>query len=97
MTPEEIDEVATFYARKASSGEQGTPRAERVRIRAMILELHPQIRIEKLTLGREGAPLVVIDNFVAEPGPSGEKGDHRAVRVGRALLSGHSSEGAAVV
>ena len=33
----------------------------------MILELHPQIRIEKLTLGREGAPLVVIDNFVAEP------------------------------
>jgi len=33
----------------------------------MILELHPQIRIEKLTLGREGAPLVVIDNFVAAP------------------------------
>lgn len=33
----------------------------------MILELHPQIRIEKRTLGREGAPLVVIDNFVAEP------------------------------
>lgn len=33
----------------------------------MILELHPQIRIEKLTLGREGATLVVIDNFVAEP------------------------------
>lgn len=33
----------------------------------MILELHPQIRIEKLSLGREGAPLVVIDNFVAEP------------------------------
>jgi hypothetical protein len=33
----------------------------------MILDLHPQIRIEKLTLGREGAPLVVIDNFIAEP------------------------------
>lgn len=33
----------------------------------MILDLHPQIRIEKRTLGREGAPLVVIDNFVAEP------------------------------
>lgn len=33
----------------------------------MILDLHPDIRVEKLTLGREGAPLVVIDNFVAEP------------------------------
>ncbi|HEY0685013.1 MAG TPA: DUF6445 family protein [Steroidobacter sp.] len=33
----------------------------------MILELHPDIRIEKLTIGREGAPLLVIDNFVAEP------------------------------
>ncbi|WP_129775614.1 DUF6445 family protein [Peristeroidobacter soli] len=33
----------------------------------MILDLHPQLRIQKLTLGREGAPLVVIDNFVAEP------------------------------
>jgi hypothetical protein len=33
----------------------------------MILELHPDLRIEKLTLGRERAPLLVIDNFVAEP------------------------------
>jgi hypothetical protein len=33
----------------------------------MILDLHPDLRIEKLTLGREGAPLLVIDNFVAEP------------------------------
>lgn len=33
----------------------------------MILDLHPDIRIEKLALGREGAPLLVIDNFVAEP------------------------------
>lgn len=33
----------------------------------MILDLHPAIRIEKRTLGREGAPLLVIDNFVAEP------------------------------
>lgn len=33
----------------------------------MILNLHPDIRIEKLTIGREGAPLLVIDNFIAEP------------------------------
>lgn len=33
----------------------------------MILDLHPQIRIEKLTVGAEQAPLLVIDNFVAEP------------------------------
>lgn len=33
----------------------------------MILDLHPDLRIEKLTVGREGAPLLVIDNFVAEP------------------------------
>jgi hypothetical protein len=33
----------------------------------MILDLHPDIRIEKRSLGREGAPLLVIDNFVAQP------------------------------
>lgn len=33
----------------------------------MILNPHPDLRIEKLSLGREGAPLLVIDNFVAEP------------------------------
>jgi hypothetical protein len=33
----------------------------------MILDLHPDIRIEKRTMGREGAPLLIIDNFVAEP------------------------------
>lgn len=33
----------------------------------MILDLHPHIRIEKRTFGREGASLLVIDNFVAEP------------------------------
>ena len=33
----------------------------------MILDLHPQIRIEKLAVGAEQAPLLVIDNFVAEP------------------------------
>jgi hypothetical protein len=33
----------------------------------MILDLHPQIRIEKLIFGHERATLLVIDNFVAEP------------------------------
>lgn len=33
----------------------------------MILDLHPNLRVEKLALGREGAPLLVIDNFVADP------------------------------
>lgn len=33
----------------------------------MILDLHPEIRVAKLAIGREGAPLLVIDNFVAEP------------------------------
>lgn len=33
----------------------------------MILDFHPQIRIEKRALGREQATLLVIDNFVAEP------------------------------
>ena len=33
----------------------------------MILDLHPEIRVQKLTIGAEKAPLLVIDNFVAEP------------------------------
>lgn len=33
----------------------------------MILDLHPEIRSEKLMIGAERAPLLVIDNFVAEP------------------------------
>lgn len=33
----------------------------------MILNLHPQIRIQKLTIGAEQAPLIVIDNFIADP------------------------------
>jgi hypothetical protein len=32
----------------------------------MILDLHPDIRIHKLTIGLEKAPLLVIDNFVAD-------------------------------
>lgn len=33
----------------------------------MILNLHPDIRIQKLTIGTEKAPLLVIDNFVSDP------------------------------
>jgi len=33
----------------------------------MILDFHPQIRIEKRAFGREQATLLVIDNFIAEP------------------------------
>jgi hypothetical protein len=33
----------------------------------MILDFHPEIRVEKLTIGSERAPLLVIDNLVAEP------------------------------
>jgi hypothetical protein len=33
----------------------------------MILNLHPDVRIQKLTIGSEKAPLVVIDNFIADP------------------------------
>lgn len=33
----------------------------------MILDLHPGIRIERRTIGAEKAPLMVIDDFVADP------------------------------
>lgn len=33
----------------------------------MILDLHPDIRIEQRTIGAEKAPLMVIDNFVSDP------------------------------
>ena len=33
----------------------------------MILDLHPSISIQKLTVGNDKAPLLVIDNFVADP------------------------------
>lgn len=33
----------------------------------MILNLHPDIRIQKLSIGREQAPLLVIDSFVDDP------------------------------
>ena len=35
--------------------------------RAMLIERHHDIRIEKRTLGHDGAPLLVIDNLVADP------------------------------
>jgi hypothetical protein len=31
----------------------------------MKLDLHPQLRIQRLTIGAEQAPLLVIDNLVA--------------------------------
>ncbi|HEY0942237.1 MAG TPA: DUF6445 family protein [Steroidobacter sp.] len=49
----------------------------------MILDLHPDLRIEKRRFGREGAVLLVIDNFVAEP--------ERLVK--KALLAPFSSGG----
>lgn len=33
----------------------------------MIIDLHPDIAIQKLKIGAEQSPLLVIDNFVAEP------------------------------
>ena len=33
----------------------------------MLLAQHPDIRVSKLTFGSEGAPLLVIDNLVADP------------------------------
>jgi hypothetical protein len=33
----------------------------------MILDLHPALRVQRLTIGSEKAPLLVIDNFVADP------------------------------
>lgn len=42
----------------------------------MILNLHPQMRVTRLTIGAEKAPLIVIDNFIAEP----EKLVHRATK-----------------
>src|SRR5262245_22201746 len=33
----------------------------------MDLALHRDFRLQKLTIGREQAPLVVIDNFVSDP------------------------------
>jgi hypothetical protein len=33
----------------------------------MLIERHPGMRVQKRTLGNEGAPLLVIDNLVADP------------------------------
>ena len=33
----------------------------------MLLQPHPQIRIQRLSLGEEGAPLLVVDQLVADP------------------------------
>jgi hypothetical protein len=34
---------------------------------AMFLERHPNLRLQRLAIGTEGAPLLVIDDFVADP------------------------------
>src|SRR6185312_5983302 len=36
-------------------------------ISAMLIERHPNMRIEKRILGNEGAVLLIIDNLVADP------------------------------
>ena len=36
-------------------------------VNPMELALHPDFKLTKLAIGREQAPLVVIDNFVANP------------------------------
>ncbi|HET6396306.1 MAG TPA: DUF6445 family protein [Pseudoxanthomonas sp.] len=33
----------------------------------MIVELHPQVRVQRLSIGSEGAPLLVVDQLVADP------------------------------
>jgi Family of unknown function (DUF6445) len=33
----------------------------------MLLDLHPDLHVQKLRIGREQAPLLVIDNFVSDP------------------------------
>jgi hypothetical protein len=33
----------------------------------MILETHPDLTLRKLTIGAEQAPLLVIENFIADP------------------------------
>jgi hypothetical protein len=44
----------------------------------MLIDRHPGMRIERRSIGREGAPLLVIDNLVADPGPL----LHKAARSG---------------
>jgi len=44
----------------------------------MLIERHPQMRIEKRTLGNEGAPLLIIDHLVADPDRLVRKASHRA-------------------
>ena len=54
----------------------------------MILDLHPDIRIEKLTIGAEKAPLMVIDNFIADPQRLVRRAAARQFRTGGANYPG---------
>lgn len=51
----------------------------------MTLALHPDFRLQKLTFGREQAPLVVIDNLVANPA------DLVALAAGKLFVGGESN------
>lgn len=54
----------------------------------MILDLHPDIRIERLTIGAEKAPLMVIDNFIADPQRLVRRAAARQFRLGGANYPG---------
>lgn len=58
----------------------------------MILDLHPDIRIERLAIGAEKAPLMVIDNFIADPQRLVRKAAARQFRSGGANYPGVRTE-----
>lgn len=59
----------------------------------MILNLHPNIAIQKLTIGSEGAPLLVIDNFIAEPQKLVQRASWRQFNIRSPNFPGIRSEG----
>jgi hypothetical protein len=58
----------------------------------MILDLHPDIRIEQLTIGAEKAPLLVVDNFIADPQRLVRRATTRQFRSGGANYPGIRTE-----
>ncbi len=59
----------------------------------MILNLHPKIAVQKLTIGSERAPLLVIDNFVAEPEKLIQRASWRQFNIHSPNFPGIRSEG----
>ena len=59
----------------------------------MILNLHPDIAVQKLTIGSERAPLLVIDNFVAEPHKLVQRASWRQFNIRSPNFPGIRSEG----